>query len=80
MPPPDAGASPGPGPTCALARRRSLREQNSEAVADLARLTGKSHADLNGDLNRRAGIRRISEASVKQLQQRLDLARRMLRR
>jgi superfamily II DNA or RNA helicase len=80
LPPPDAGASPGPGPTSALARRRSLREQNSEAVADLARLTGKSHADLNGDLNRRAGIRRISEASVKQLQQRLDVARRMLRR
>jgi superfamily II DNA or RNA helicase len=80
LPPPDAGASPGPGPTSALARRRSLREQNSAAVADLARLTGKSHADLNGDLNRRAGIRRISEASVKQLQQRLDLARRMLRR
>ena len=80
LPPPEAGASPGPGPTSALARRRSLREQNSAAVADLARLTGKSHADLNGDLNRRAGIRRISEASVKQLQQRLELARRMLRR
>jgi superfamily II DNA or RNA helicase len=63
-----------------LARRRALREQNSEAVADLARLSGKSHADLNGDLNRRAGIRRISEASIKQLQQRLELARKMLRR
>jgi superfamily II DNA or RNA helicase len=63
-----------------LARRRALREQNSEAVADLARVSGKSHADLNGDLNRRAGIRRISEASIKQLQQRLELARKMLRR
>ena len=70
-----AGAAVG-----ALAKRRQLREQNSEAVADLARVTGKGHAELNGDLNKKAGIRRISEASVKQLQQRLELARKMLRR
>ncbi len=78
LPAPEQRAEPAaPSP---LARRRALREQNSEAVADLARLSGKSHADLNGDLNRRAGIRRISEASIKQLQQRLELARKMLRR
>jgi hypothetical protein len=63
----------------ALARRRQLREQNSDAVADLARMTGKSHADLNAELNRRVRLRRISEASIRQLQQRLELARKLLR-
>jgi hypothetical protein len=64
----------------ALARRRQLREQNSAAVTDLAHSTGKSHATLNADLNRRAGIRRISEATVRQLEKRLELAKGMMRR
>jgi len=42
-------------------------------------MTGKSHAEVNADLNRRIRIRRISEATVRQLQQRLDLARKLLR-
>ena len=63
----------------ALGRRRRLREENSEAVALLARTTGKSHAEVNAELNRRIRIRRISEASVRQLQQRLELARKLLR-
>jgi len=62
-----------------LARRRQLREQNSDAVTDLAHLTGRTHAELNAELNRRLKIRRISEASVRQLQQRLELAKKMLR-
>ena len=66
--------------TSALARRRQLREQNSATVADLVHVTGKSHATLNADLNRRSGIRRISEATVRQLERRLELARRLLGR
>jgi superfamily II DNA or RNA helicase len=58
-----------------LARRRSLREQNSELARDLVFVTGRSHADVNAELNRRAGIRRISEASIKQLERRLQAAR-----
>ncbi|MEP6654030.1 MAG: hypothetical protein ABJA82_11775, partial [Myxococcales bacterium] len=76
LPAPDPRSAPALG---ALARRRQLREQNSEAVADLARMTGKTHAEMNGELNRRVRIRRISEATVRQLQQRLELARKMLR-
>ena len=73
LPPPPAEAlSP-------LARRRQLREQNSDAVTDLAHLTGRPHAELNAELNRRLKIRRISEATVRQLQQRLELARKMMR-
>ena len=66
--------------TSALARRRQLREQNSAAVADLVHVTGKSHATLNAELNRRSGIRRISEATVRQLERRLELAKRLLGR
>ena len=79
---------PGPDPagdgraarTGALARRRLLRDRNSAAIADLVHITGKSHATLNAELNRRAGIRRISEASVRQLERRLELARKMMHR
>ena len=49
-------------------------------VADLVHVTGKSHATLNAELNRRSGIRRISEATVRQLERRLELARRLLGR
>jgi hypothetical protein len=73
------GASPRPV-KAALARRRELRERNSEAVAEFARARGKSHAEVNADLNRRVGIRRISEATVRQLERRLDLALKLLRR
>ncbi len=66
--------------TGALARRRQLREHNSTAVADLVHITGKSHATLNAELNRRSGIRRISEATVRQLERRLELARKLMGR
>ena len=42
-----------------------LREQNSVIVADLVHTTGKEHAPLNAELNRKVGIRRISEATVR---------------
>jgi superfamily II DNA or RNA helicase len=76
---PDGAARPSPK-TSALARRRQLRELNSAAITDLVHSTGKSHATLNTDLNRRAGIRRISEATVRQLERRLELAKGMMRR
>ena len=80
---------PGPDPTLvtagkrtssALARRRQLRELNSAVVGDLVHVTGKAHATLNAELNRRIGIRRISEATVRQLERRLELAKSLLRR
>ena len=83
VPLPARDVAPVPAPAAEalspLARRRQLREQNSDAVTDLAHLTGRSHAELNADLNRRLKIRRISEASVRQLQQRLELAKKMLK-
>jgi superfamily II DNA or RNA helicase len=63
------------GPYSALARRRELRELNSALARDLVFATGKSHPEVNAELNRRSGIRRISEATVKQLERRIELAR-----
>jgi hypothetical protein len=40
-------------------------------VSELARITGWDHARINGELNRRAGIRSIAEATVAQLERRL---------
>ncbi len=74
---PFAAATPKNG---ALARRRQLRELNSEAVRDLVHVTGKSHAELNNELNRKVGIKSISLATLKQLEQRLTAAKAWRRR
>ncbi len=63
----------------ALARRRALRDANSEAVRILVVKLGRTYAEVNADLNKQIGVRRISMATVKQLEQRLALARALLR-
>jgi superfamily II DNA or RNA helicase len=81
VPLPDAEPAPAMPPrNNALARRRQLRELNSETVRDLAHATGKSHAELNAELNRKIGVKRISLATVKQLEQRLAVAKGWTRR
>lgn len=74
---------PDPVPAVALSprsRRRTLREDNSSRVRTLVHLTGKGHADVNLELNRRVGIRRVTEATVAQLERRLHAADRWLQR
>lgn len=73
--PPLPAATPRQSP---LARRRELREQNSALVVELVHMTGKSHAEVNAELNRRVNLKRISEASVRQLEQRLEAAKNWL--
>jgi hypothetical protein len=81
VPPPVADPIPvAPAKSGALARRRQLREQNSEAVIDLVHLTGRTHADINALLNRKVGIKRIGMATVRQLEQRLAAAKAMTKR
>jgi superfamily II DNA or RNA helicase len=80
LPPSQAIAALLARPQSALARRRELREQNSEIVRELTHMLSKTHAEVNGLLNRQAGIRRISEATVRQLERRLELARKLMRR
>jgi superfamily II DNA or RNA helicase len=81
VPPPVADPIPAGAPkNSALARRRQLREQNAAAVIDLVHLTGRTHAEINSELNRKVGIKRISVATLRQLEQRLAAAQAMLRR
>ena len=47
--------------------RLELRARNSRLVAELTRKTGLSHAQVNGQLNRLVGLRRVDEATVAQL-------------
>ncbi len=68
-----AGASP-------RSRRRRLREQNSACVRSLVHRTRLGHAEVNAELNRRAGIVRITQATAEQLQKRIELAEKWLRR
>ena len=56
-----------------------LRDANADMAAELVRSTGWSHPQVNAELNRLSGIKRISEASLEQLEARLTAARKWLR-
>ena len=76
-PPPPLEALPDDG--TGLTRRQvkdRLRVANAESAKDIARASGLSHAQVNLELNRQAGIRRIAEATEDQLRERLGAARR----
>jgi superfamily II DNA or RNA helicase len=57
-----------------------LRKENADWAREIVRLSGLSHAQVNRELNRLAGIRAISEATVEQLERRLRAAESWLRR
>ncbi len=60
--------------------KKELRDFNASRVLELVRSTGMSHAEVNSQLNRDAGISRITEATVQQLRGRLKAADRWLDR
>ena len=62
------------------ARRRLLRDANASAVAEIVRLSGGSHAQVNAELNRLVGVQRIGEATLEQLERRREQANRWLSR
>ena len=76
-PPPLVAPSslPPDGPTRRAVKDR-LRVANAEAARDIARWSGLSYAAVNRELNRSAGVRRVTEATEAQLQARLQAARR----
>ncbi len=78
-PPPLAESRPG-GESGRTRRdeKRDLRDANAVAARELARRTGLTHAQVNAELNRQTGVRRVSEATVGQLERRLDRAERWL--
>jgi hypothetical protein len=77
---PDGVRLPGAGGNGGNPRREraELREANSKLVQDLVWATGMGHAQVNGQLNRLVGLRRIDEATVDQLRRRAQQAERWL--
>lgn len=74
------GSAGGPGDGMTLRQRKvALRDANADLARELVRVTGWSHPQVNAELNRLAGIRRISEATLEQLDQRLTAGRKWLR-
>jgi hypothetical protein len=59
--------------------KRELRDANADLALHLVRFTGLTHREVNGRLNRLAGVQRINEATVDQLRQRADQAERWIR-
>ncbi len=83
--PPPLGrhAAGGPVVPAGMARtelREQLRVANSAIARSLARRTGWSHAKVNAELNRLAGLARVTEATIAQLESRLRHGERWLGR
>jgi superfamily II DNA or RNA helicase len=77
-----AAADAGAGTTTMTRQEHklALRNYNADRARTLVQLTGMSHAQVNAELNRLAGIDKISEATIPQLGKRLEQARAWLRR
>lgn len=58
--------------------RTRLRDRNATAVRELVRAKGLDHRQINAELNRLSGIRKVTEATVEDLQRRLDHANKWL--
>jgi superfamily II DNA or RNA helicase len=83
LPPLPAGSR---RPAAAAPEGRTLREHkerlraaNTNKVRMIARVTSQTHAAINGELNRAIGLTRISEATVEQLERRLEKAEQLWR-
>ena len=79
-PRPGAGAPDAPVGISRAEHKRRLRSGNASRARTLVQLTGRTHREVNAELNRLAGVRSIGEATVAQLERRLDCADRWLRR
>ena len=72
------GSGNGDGAANPRRQRAELREANAKLVQDLVWATGMGHAQVNGQLNRLVGLRRIDEATIDQLRRRAQQAERWL--
>jgi ribosomal protein S4 len=59
--------------------KEHLREANANKSRLIARHTGQTHAAVNAELNRVSGVKKVSEATVEQLERRLQKADAWLR-
>jgi superfamily II DNA or RNA helicase len=61
-------------------QKKRLRDANADTARELVRRTGLSHAQVNAELNRLAGVKRVTEATIEQLDRRLRAGDRWLLR
>ena len=80
-PPPLAGRDVSTAAPAALAdirsrfvTKRELRDRNADRARTIAQIVGMEHRAVNGELNRRSGVHRVTEATVEQLERRLAAA------
>jgi superfamily II DNA or RNA helicase len=78
--PPLPAADTAPAGVSRAEHKKQLRAGNAAKARALAQLTGRSHREVNAELNRLAGVRSINDATVTQLERRLEHADRWLRR
>jgi hypothetical protein len=81
--PPPLAVTPSSGGDPTMTRveyKRRLRDFNAEAARELSLVTGWQHAKVNAELNRLAGVDKVSQATVEQLERRLRHAESWLRR
>ncbi len=76
---PSTDGDDGAPPASLRQRKLVLRDANADLARELVRVTGWSHPQVNAELNRLSGIRRISEATLEQLERRLTEGRKWLR-
>jgi hypothetical protein len=82
-PPPLAGdggsiAATGTATITRREEKQQLRDANATVARELVRRTGMTHARVNAELNRLSSVRRVSEATIDQLERRLTCADRWL--
>jgi superfamily II DNA or RNA helicase len=73
-----AGDGIGPVHRTRREHKAHLRSQNADRARDIVRRSGLAHSQVNRELNRLAGVTRVSEATVEQLERRLRAADRWL--
>ena len=71
---------PGDPTVSRVEHKRRLRDHNAKLAQELVHLTGWPHAKVNAELNRRAGITRVTQATAEQLERRLRHAESWVRR
>lgn len=59
-------------------QKRFLRDENATVARELVRRTRLTHAQVNAELNRLSGVRRVTEATIEQLERRLRAGDRWL--
>ena len=77
--PPLPGGGDGSAAPTRAAQKRDLRAANAVLATELVHVTGMSHRAVNAELNRLAGITRITEATVVELERRRVAGERWLR-